>query len=280
MGQAVTGDDGGTEAVWWNPAGLARAEKREVAIHHSQDIIATGDALSLLIPSSLLGVFVASVDILNYGDQEITESGTGRTIGRVIPRSLVYAASYATPVGSRFNWGITFKVVQIRVDCTGECTLVETIAATTSALDAGVQYDFTGVAPLTLGAAVRNAGLPLQVKDRAQADPLPTRVQLGVAYRLPTIEGERGDTEIQLGADLLNPLRYAAPSARLGGEVTWQKRVNLRGGYVFDSSERSGPSIGIGLLAGSFVVDLARVFEGFSADAGQAPIYLSLRYLF
>src|SRR5918993_2905866 len=74
MGQAVVADQAaGSEAIWWNPAGLARAEKREAAIHHSQSGIGTGDAVTVLVPSSLLGVLAASVDILNYGSQDVTD---------------------------------------------------------------------------------------------------------------------------------------------------------------------------------------------------------------
>src|SRR5215216_6971280 len=51
MGQAVVADQPGSEAIWWNPAALARAEKRELAIHHSQSLVGTGDALTLVVPS-------------------------------------------------------------------------------------------------------------------------------------------------------------------------------------------------------------------------------------
>ena len=280
MGQAMAAENGGTEAVWWNPAALARATRREAAIHHSQDIIATGDAVSLLVPSSLLGVLAASVNILNYGGQDITEGSTGQKIGSVIPRSLVYVATYATSIGPRFNAGVNFKVVQVRVDCIGDCTNIETISASTSAVDVGVQYDFQGIAPVTAGLAIRNVGLRLQVKDKDQADPLPTRIQMGVKYRLPPFEVDEERADLHLSADVLAPVGFDSPSARLGAELTWQQTVHLRGGYVFDASERAGPAIGIGVGAGGFVVDLARVFEGFSADAGEAPVYLSLRYLF
>ena len=69
-------------------------------------------------------------------------------------------------------------------------------------------------------------------------------------------------------------------SARLGADLSWQKRLHLRGGYIFDVGEAGGPSLGVGLSAGSLNVDIARLFEGLSADAGQAPTYLSLSYLF
>ena len=280
LGQAMAAENGGTEAVWWNPSAIARSRKREAAIHHSQDIIATGDAVSILIPSSLLGVLAASVNILNYGGQDITEPSTGTKIGSVLPRSLVYVATYATSIGPRFNAGLNFKVVQVRVDCSGDCTNVETISASTSAVDMGMQYDLEGHAPVTLGLAVRNVGLRLQVKDKDQSDPLPTRVQMGVVYRLPPFEVDEERADLHVSADVLAPIGFDDPSARLGMELSWQETVHLRGGYVFDASERAGPAIGIGLAAGGFTVDLARVFEGFSADAGEAPVYLSLRYLF
>src|SRR5918911_3310075 len=72
MGQAVVADQPGSEAVWWNPAALARAEKREIAIHHSQSLVGTGDALTLVIPSSVLGVLAVSANIFNYGEIPVT----------------------------------------------------------------------------------------------------------------------------------------------------------------------------------------------------------------
>src|SRR5215208_6744741 len=81
MGQAVVAQQSGSEAVWWNPAGLARADKREAAIHHSQSVIGTGDAVSIVVPSSLLGVAALSVNILNYGAEDVTDPQGGFVIG-------------------------------------------------------------------------------------------------------------------------------------------------------------------------------------------------------
>src|SRR5687767_325366 len=183
MGHAVVAERSGSESVWWNPSGLARLESYEVAIHHSQNLIATGDAVSVVLPFPILGVFAISANVLNYGEQEIND-GTG-VVGSLLPRSFVYAATYATPIGDRLGAGITYKVVQLRFDCTGACPPNARIAATTSALDLGVQYDLHPTSPITIGAAVRNLGLRVQVNDSEQSDPLPTRVQLGVSYLLP-----------------------------------------------------------------------------------------------
>ena len=74
QGQAIVGDEPGSEAVWWNPAAIARGDRREIAIDHSQTIIATGDAVTLVVPSALLGVLAIGANIVYYGREDITDT--------------------------------------------------------------------------------------------------------------------------------------------------------------------------------------------------------------
>lgn len=279
MGQAVVADQPGTEAIWWNPAGVARAERREVAVHHYETVVGTGDAVSILIPSSLLGVFSASLYALDFGTQPVTEEG-GAQIGSVAIRNVVYGASYATPIGGRINAGITFKIVQLRFDCTSGC---DSFSGTSSALDFGAQYDLGFVAPVSIGVAVRNMGAPLPVDDSEQADPLPARIQIGVMYRVPGLERYARETELHITGDVLDRLKMESPAPRVGAALSWRQRAHLRGGYMFDSAnseESAGPSMGLGLATSNLRLDIATIFEGFSTDAGKRPTYVSLRYLF
>jgi len=280
MGQAVVADQPGSEAVWWNAAALARADKREVAIHHSQSLVGTGDAITIVVPSSLLGVLALSANIFNYGELPVTGSQPGVVLGTILTRSFVYAATYATSIGDHLGAGLSYKLLQFRVDCSGACPANFAFSATTSALDVGTQYDFGPRLPVVVGVSVRNLGPRLQVNDTEQSDPLPSRLQVGALYRVPGIERYSKQTELRITGDLIDELQVDRPAARVGADMVWQKRVHLRGGYMFDSGEAGGPAVGFGLSAGSLVVDIARVFEGLSADAGQAPTYLSLRYLF
>ena len=281
MGQAVVALQGGTEAVWWNPSALARAADTEVAVHHYQSFVGNGDVISLLHPSRKLGTFAASVYILDYGKQSIAEEqGSPVSPGDILPRNLVYALTYATAIGGRLNAGLTVKVVQLRIDCSGNCVGIPTTAASTTAFDIGAQYDLRGFLPVTVGIAVRHLGPRMQVNDDGQADPLPTRVQVGMMYRLTSIARYIPDTEMRFAADVVDAVRDSDPEARLGAELGWRQRAYLRGGYVHNSSELSGPSLGLGLVAGKLHVDIARIFEGFSGDASESPTYVSLRYLF
>jgi len=255
--------------------------RREVAIHHSQDFFATGDAISLIIPSSLLGVIGLSADIEDFGEQENTTAPGSPPSGTILPRSFVLSAAYATPIGNHLRTGVAFKVVQLRLDCTGPCDLPTSVAQT-FALDAGAQYTFGRARRLTLGASARNLGLPLQVEDSPQADPLPSRVQVGLDYRIPLPDSYSHDADVNVSLDVIDGLHIGRPLPRAGAEFIWQKRAFVRTGYVFESSasDASGPSLGLGVVSRNVIIDIARVFTGFSADAGQAPTYLSLRIEF
>ena len=279
-GQAVVADEPGSEAVWWNPAAIARGDRREIAIHHSQTIVANGDAVTLVVPSALLGVLAIGANIVDYGREEITD--TVGTVGVLIPQNIVYAATYATPIAKRFAAGLSYKIVQLRLDCSGGCAGVPTVSASSSALDAGVQARLAGLVPATIGIAVRNVGPRLQVNDKDQSDPLPTRVQGGISVDVPNVEGMPPEVKVRVSADVLSDVHFNAPSPRFGASIGYRGQAFFRTGYLFDrgDGEGDGPSLGFGLATGSVVLDIGRILRGLSADAGKPPTYVSLRYLF
>src|SRR4029434_676225 len=152
LGQAVVADRPGSEAVWWNPAAIGAATRREAAIHHSQSVAGTGDAVTILVPSSLLGVLLLSVNIFDYGEQELNPNpdAPDQVGGTIIPRSFVYAATYATSLGKYVTAGLTYKLGPFRIDCTGPCPDIS-FSATTSALDLGAQFMVKPSVPLVIG---------------------------------------------------------------------------------------------------------------------------------
>lgn len=277
MGLAAMTIRGTSEAVWWNPAGLAGRPQREAAIHHSQSLNGTGDALNVVIPWRDFGVLGIAASVLDLGEQEPRVDSSG-ALGTLLPRQVVFAASFATQL-ARGTAGVTYKVVQFRVDCTGACVSLQ---ASTSALDVGMQYELGPRLPVTLGLAVRNLGIQLQVNDAEQSDKLPTRVEAGVEYRpkLPKRYGEQLDLRFAL--DLTDDLTPSRPRARIGSELGIQRRAFLRAGYIAraQSTEGGGPTVGLGFVLRRFVVDIGRITAGLSADAGQAPTHLSVRFLF
>jgi hypothetical protein len=200
----------------------------------------------------------------------------------LIPQNLVYVATYATPIAKRFAAGISYKIVQLRLDCSGGCSGVPTVSASSSALDVGMQARLIGLAPATVGIAVRNVGPRLQVNDKDQSDPLPTRVQAGVSVDVPNVDGMPPEVSVRVLADVLSDVHFTAPSPRFGLSIGYRQIAFFRSGYLFDrgDGEGDGPSIGFGVISGSLVLDIGRVIRGLSADADKPPTYVSLRYLF
>ncbi len=280
QGQATVASETGTEAVWSNPASLARQTTRETAIHHSTTLAVTGDALTFASPVRALGVMAVSINLYNFGDQQITEDPNQPPVGLLLPRNVVYALTWARGLGAHFNAGINYKLVQARIDCTGQCGGIGTGSGTASAFDVGAQYRVSDDVPLTLGAAIRSIGGDLRATADEPPAKLPRRVQLGASYRLRFIDRYLADMDVRIAGEMDSDSRFGDAGFRFGSVVVYQNRVHLRAGWGTADTEASGPSVGFGITAGKLSFDIARTFEGLSADAGEPPTYFSLRYNF
>lgn len=279
MGQAVVAARLGTESVWSNPAGIARGQKREAAIHHSETIGARGDVITVVLPNKSYGAFAVSFNLLDFGNQQITDPG-GTPIGLVIPRNILVAGTYGLPLGKQASIGFTLKRLQYRVDCSGQCANVSTFSASSSALDFGAQYDLPGDSTVRFGAAIRNIGSKLQVNDGEQADPLPTRIEVGLSYDLNFIKKYVSDVGLRVAGDIISTKSADQPSGRFGADLTYENTVHLRGGYILNDVDGAKAAVGFGLGTGRLTFDIARTFGGMSEDAGKTPAYVSLRFNF
>lgn len=277
LGQAVVADYLGSESVWWNPGGLAREQDREAAIHHSQTFAGTGDAITAVLPVAPVGVLALSVDLYSYGTQENTDA-TG-AYGTFTPRATIFAATFAGHVGSRAYVGLNYKYYNYGINCSGGCGSLASLGAATTALDFGVQLRASNDSSLFVGVALRNVGPRLQFNDAPQADPLPTRLDLGVTYQ-PKIDALGPDATLRIGADIVNAIPTTSPGLRFGADLGWQNRVHVRGGYVYNGPVGSGPTMGVGATSGRLELDIARLFGDTQANTSQPPTYLSLRIRF
>ncbi len=221
---------------------------------------------------------------MDYGDEPLTDL-EGNTIGRIAPRNFEFLASYATVLSGSIVFGINYKLVQFRVDCSGDCTNFPTGQGTTHAIDLGGQFRVGPGGPLRVGVALRNIGFKLQVQNKPQADPLPARLAVGAQYHvlLPTRDGapssERFD--LHVAADVDSPWGHQGQSElRFGFDVGYQRLVRVRAGYAFVQDGLSGPSVGLGVESGSIGVDLARMFLTGSDLIIDNPTFFSFRVTF
>lgn len=284
MGQTAVAAEGRGEAAFWNPAGLATLTASEFALHTATLAAGRTSAVSVYIPKARIGVFGGALYLVDYGDLPRTDSNNV-TIGRIAPRNFEFVASYATEFAGSFVLGLSYKLVEFRVDCSGDCTGLPNGEGVTHAVDVGGQFVVGGSNGVRVGVAVRNVGFKLQVQNRDQADPLPTRLAVGAMYQLDFKEGPgrpAGDRfDVRLAADVDSPWgRAGASEMRLGIDAGYRKLVRLRGGYAFVRDGLSGPSVGMGLTSGSVGVDLARTFLTGSELVVENPTFFSFRVNF
>jgi hypothetical protein len=280
-GEAAVADTLGVDGAWWNPASLAAMQRSELSLNGSQAFIGTGAAIGFARPSKALGTIAISATILDYGDQGATEGGTGGDVGTISIRSSIAMLSYATPIGDRLRVGLSYKYARLAFTCSGLCGPVPQFVGTSGALDVGAQYVLPTKTPLTVGAAMRHVGPDFQVRDAEQADPLPRTWQVGMSGRVPSAAMAAQSLSMDVMADLLGSLANTGLSARVGGIVTYQAKYSLRAGYTLENGERGGAAVGVGVfLSEGMVLDLSRRFGGLSAQAGQPPTYVALRFLF
>jgi len=283
LGQAAAADGGTSEAVFWNPAGLATLARGEFALHHYDAFFGSGDAVVIAVPSSRLGSFAFTAYLVNYGDLAVTRADLGpEPVGQISPRNLALMASYATDVAGGVAVGLTYKLVQFRVDCSGDCSQVPTATGTTNAVDVGLRYDASAWLPVVFGVTVRNLGFPLQVNNRSQEDPLPTRVVVGVSVAVLRPSAGTQGIDARVLADVQGTVNEGAVAAvtLVGAEAGVGELVRLRAGYAFLNSDARGPSLGFGVRFGNIAFDLASVFAVTEEVGDKQPVHVSFRVIF
>lgn len=278
LGQAAVADGGTSEAAFWNPAGLASLPRSEFAVHHAQTFASNNTALAGYFAHDQLGVIGVAAYLVDFGSQPVIPPGGGSPVGRLGSKGIELLASYATGFAKTASFGVSYKLIQFRNECEGNCGAGRTIIGTTHAVDVGLQYAIGSA--LTLGLAMRHAGFRLQLENNDQADPLPTRIQLGVAYRL-LLPARVGGPDDRLDARFLLDLQepwgqYGDPEPLLGIDFGFQELIRIRVGYALLESAARGPSIGIGVRYERVAVDFARVF--FESGTFDEPAYLSVRF--
>lgn len=208
MGGAYTALADDANALYWNPSGLAKLEKREFTASHAELFESTRlDFLAYAHPTSQ-GTFAAGLTYLSQGKLEGRDSLGRRTEGYDASDAAL-SLGYARKLDV-VELGATVKYLQSHI----AGTQAQGVAA-----DVGAKRAFDRV---IVGAALRNLGPGLKYQD--QRNDLPLRLALGAAYRF---EGGHA-----AAAEAVNGPRGAGTDASFGGEFQAFKSVFLRGGYT------------------------------------------------
>jgi len=236
----------GAMALYYNPAGIANMDKRNLAFSYTDWIADIRyNYLAYETPISGFGNVGVHIAILTMDDMEMTTTlqpeGTGETFGA---NSWVVGISNAYQLTNRFSFGVTAKYVR---------ETISQLSSSAIAFDFGTLY-YTGYKNLRIAMSTRNFGTdakfggtelettydpdnnpntaPVQIRLNTQSYPLPLSFRLGVAYDFEFNE----QSKLMAALDGYNT-RDRGQQASLGLEYTWRNRLAIRTGYKMRADE-------------------------------------------
>jgi hypothetical protein len=262
LGNSPLSTISGVEAMYWNPAGLARTSMTGVMFSHMRYIadinvnyFAAGTFLNNI---GSIGIAVKSLDV---GDISVTTEDQPDGTGEVTsPTFVIVGATFARQITDRISVGITSNYIYEKM---------AKVSASSYAFNFGVQYmGIGGIDGLSVGAAVKNIGPSLKydgegllreagifdairknsiVKIQAAASDLPSTIEIGLGYSmlLQTV-GKLNFTSV------FQNNNYSADEYKFGVEYIFNGLLSLRSGIAIapegDLNENIfGQSVGAGI---------------------------------
>ncbi|RCK77472.1 MAG: hypothetical protein IGBAC_1781 [Ignavibacteriae bacterium] len=233
----------GLDALFWNPAGLARSTLTSEVMFSNLQYIADIGVNYFAVSGNLgdFGYIAASLKTLSFGDIEVTTidkpEGTGVTYS---PTYMTIGLTYARRMTDRIFFGTNVKLVY---------ESIQRVEASAFAFDFGLQYK-AGETGFNFGIALKNLGTKIRfdgpdferfVNDpnqpigfppqpyviRTAAFDLPTTLELGLSYNYALAT----EHLLSLNTTFVNN-NYSNDQYRFGVEYSYNNIIFLRGGYL------------------------------------------------
>jgi len=298
MGEAFVGLADDATATWWNPAGLGFQHGREFTMMYVRwlpqfnlsDLYYAYMAGTYEVPE--WGTFGANIIFLNLGETQRT-SETGQNLGTFSSYETAITGTYGALINRHLSLGVALKLAYSNLSPTGAGAEAGSGTATAVAADLGLLYK-TPMRGLSLGMNLSNMGPKVSYIDRAQADPLPTTLKAGFAYKIIDQEYNKLTIVSDLNKELVK--RYATGKSdefyealfsawndnsllktliwNVGAEYWYSTLVGLRAGYWNDDLGKVFPyTFGISLRYSSYRFDFSYLTAG-----ANHPLTDTMRY--
>lgn len=285
MGGAFTAMAGGTESVFWNPAGIAHSEGHTILVNQTQwiaDISVFSSALTFDAGKfGMIGASLTNVDwgTLNGTRRADTDVGYEET-GTFSPTNFAVGLSYGKKVSSLFSFGVQIKYIYENLGSNSEGSFDEpseyTAEMNVVAMDVGTLY-YTGYKDLRFGMSLQN--FSPEVKYLAEYFPLPLTFRFGLAMDLMTMIDEDSDHKVTLAVDALHPRDYSE-RLHFGGEYQYKNLLFLRMGYKTNYDEESiSFGGGINVVLSNLMLSINYSYLTFDHFDAVNMISLDFKYL-
>ena len=252
LGGSALSNASGVDAIYWNPAGLARmpggAEAMFSQMSYIADIGVSYGAIG--IKAGSFGNLGFSIKSLSFGDIPVTNElfpdGTGQTYS---PSFIDFGFTYASQLSDRISFGVTATLVTEKIQST---------SASAVAFSGGLQYSGLGIPGLSLGVAIKNVGSGLTFdgsnllvtaapsganrgstyyKVSAASADLPTSLEIGLSYQVSLSD----DAKVNVMSQFQNN-NYQDDEYKFGGEFAYNNMLFVRGGYTLAPNADKDPT--------------------------------------
>ncbi|GMQ81367.1 MAG: hypothetical protein BMS9Abin05_0798 [Rhodothermia bacterium] len=269
MGDATTAMEGGSEQLFYNPAGMAwQRSFMSLSLGATEwiaDIKFNAGSVAFQPAGGRLGVFGFSFVFVDFGELQETirfdnEQGF-LDLGTFKPAAWTVGFGYARALTDRFSVGAQVKYANEDLgssvdEVTGEGEYSRSKnQVSVYAFDFGVFYK-TGFRSLNFAVSARNFSKELVYEE--DSFQIPLTLKIGVSMDVMDFSAAGSETHsLLVSIDAENP-RDFSEQIKLGTEYTFLKTFAVRAGYAFPTDEqRISLGFGIRQVVGSI---------GFAAD--------------
>jgi hypothetical protein len=189
MGEAFVALADDATAVFWNPAGLAYQKGREITLMHanwlpqfSSDLFYDFGAYRQSFEG--IGTIGVNVTYLNLGEQVITTETGPEPVGTFNSNEFAISGTYGTLLSDNWAVGLGLRYIRSNLSSVGTGTAKGDGRASAFSFDVATLYKVPFVPKLSVGLNLSNMGPKISYIDPDQADPLPTNLKVGFAYKL------------------------------------------------------------------------------------------------
>lgn len=307
MGEANVAVANDAYATYWNPAGLATIKGKEFSGMHAQWLPGLNlgdmyyDFASYVQHFEGIGTIGISGTYINYGEQVRTDETGPEVISTFSSFEMAIGLSYGTMLSENLAVGSTAKYIYSRLAPFSAGEQQGAGIGSSVAVDLGFIWTPGFARRSAFGVNLQNLGPKITYIDAAQADPLPTNLKFGFAFKALESEFNKLTFTVDFNKLLVvkttddegntksDPFYKAVFSSWTdggfsnqikrtnvgGGAEYWYSNIfSLRAGYFYESvGKRKFATFGAGLRFSLYQFDFGYI----SGDTGH-PLTDTMRF--